>query len=52
MMIVKKFSVGMTSRKRKLIHYVAETMKLDHWSEKVKNRKIAVVGRRGGRGER
>ena len=52
MMIVKKFPVGMTSRKRKLIHYVAETMKLDHWSEKVKNRKIAVVGRRGGRGER
>jgi len=44
-MNVKKFPKGMGSRKRKLVHYIAEKMKLRHWCEgKRQSEKIVVVG--------
>jgi hypothetical protein len=42
-----RFQRGMGSRKRKLIHYVAEKMGLRHWGEgKKDSEKIVVVARR------
>ena len=41
--LVKRFPTGMTSRERKLIHYVAGKMGLRHWCERVVNKKIVVV---------
>ncbi|KAL3782760.1 hypothetical protein HJC23_003081 [Cyclotella cryptica] len=47
---VFRFPMGMGSRQRKLIHYVAEKMGLDHWGEGKKDReKTVVVALKGNR---